>query len=254
MDGRSLLCLGVKASKTKKEFYYEDKFYNEWMAEWICRNIYQISQKVSAIYTEISFFIASDFSNRASTQYYLQQNLKQFKEHDILFQEANIIDDEITPAESVQLITEADVILLAGGPTLRQISSIRKYGLAPVLQRREGITIGISAGAINMAKQVVLAKDISDDIPELSIYEGIGLTDVNIEPHLGDASTEHLEEIRQAAYYAPIYGLYDESFILEVDRHQYFLAHVNYLHKSKKKSLLCLRKEGFSFYRTFFFS
>ena len=86
------------------------------MAEWICRNIYQISQKVSAIYIEISFFIASDFSNRASTQYYLQQNLKQFKEHDILFQEANIIDDEITPAESVQLITEADVILLAGGP------------------------------------------------------------------------------------------------------------------------------------------
>lgn len=167
--------------------------------------------------TQKFLFIASDFSNRASTQYYLQQNLKQFKEHDILFPEANIIDDEITPAE-------ADVILLAGGPTLRQISSIHKYGLAPVLQRREGITIGISAGAINMAKQVVLAKDISDDIPELSIYEGIGLTNVNIEPHLGDASTEHLEEIRQAAYYAPIYGLYDESFILEVDRHQYFFG------------------------------
>ena len=75
-----------------------------------------------------------------------------------------------------------------------------------------------------MAKRVVLAKDMSDDIPELSIYEGIGLTNINIEPHLGDASFEHMEEIRQAARYVPIYGLYDESFILEVNGDKRFFG------------------------------
>ena len=34
------------------------------------------------------------------------------------------------------------------------------------------IVIGISAGAINMAEKVVLAKDVEDNIPNLSIYKG----------------------------------------------------------------------------------
>lgn len=126
--------------------------------------------------------------------------------------------------KAVKLIEKADIIVLAGGPTLKQISSIHEYGLAPALRERQGITIGISAGSINMAKRVVLAKDMSDDIPELSIYEGIGLTNINIEPHLGDTSFEHMEEIRQAARYAPIYGLYDESFILEVNGDKRFFG------------------------------
>lgn len=130
----------------------------------------------------------------------------------------------IMPDKAVKLIEEADIIVLAGGPMLKQISSIHEYGLAPALREQQGITIGISVGSINMAKRVVLAKDMSDDIPELSIYEGISLTNINIEPHLGDASFEHTEEIRQAARYAPMYGLYDERFILEVNGDKRFFG------------------------------
>lgn len=59
----------------------------------------------------------------------------------------------IMPDKAVKLIEEADIIVLAGGPTLKQISSIHEYGLAPALREQQGITIGISVGSINMAKR-----------------------------------------------------------------------------------------------------
>ena len=75
----------------------------------------------------------------------------------------------------------------------------------------------MSTGSINMAKRVVLAKNLDENIPELSIYDGIGLVDINIEPHLDSASEEHINEIYEASHYATIYGIYDNTFIKIVD-------------------------------------
>lgn len=94
-----------------------------------------------------------------------------------------------------------------------QMEAIRNHGLIEALQQRNGITVGLSAGAINMAKKVVLAKDMEDGIPELSIYDGIGLVDFNIEPHLNSATREHIKDVEIAAKVAPIYGLHDEAFL-----------------------------------------
>lgn len=47
----------------------------------------------------------------------------------------------IMPDKAVKLIEEADIIVLAGGLMLKQISSIHEYGLAPTLQKQQGITI-----------------------------------------------------------------------------------------------------------------
>lgn len=80
--------------------------------------------------------------------------------------------------------------------------------------------MGLSAGAINCAKRVVLAKDESDNIPELSIYSGLGLVDINIEPHLDLTREKHLQEILEAAKHTEIIGLYDNSFI-RVDGTEY---------------------------------
>ena len=68
-----------------------------------------------------------------------------------------------------------------------------------------------------MVKRVVLAKDISDNIAELTIYEGIGLVDINIKPHLDSASEEQMKDIYEAAQFTTIYGLYDNAFIKILD-------------------------------------
>lgn len=158
-------------------------------------------------------FIASDFSGHSKTDRHTDAILNMFRDKGIVFNELQIIDDRITNDKAMQCIEKADVIWLSGGDTLKQIAYLKEYNLIPFLQRREGITIGMSAGSINMAKRVVLAKDINDNIPELAIYDGIGLVDINIEPHLNSANEDHIEEIHEASQFATIYGLYDNSFI-----------------------------------------
>lgn len=161
-------------------------------------------------------FVASDFGVHKRTAMYFNIFLNHFMEKDIHFEEAYIIDYEVTPAEAVSLIERADVVWLSGGPTLKQIRGIKDYKLVDALQKRHGITIGMSAGSINMAKKVVLAKDLSDNVPELTTYEGIGLVDFNIEPHLESASREHLMDVEIAAKISPIYGLHDGAFIEDI--------------------------------------
>ena len=131
-----------------------------------------------------------------------------------MFDHSTIVDYEITPEEANTLIQNADLVLLPGGSTLKQIASIREYGLEEALRDRAGVTFGISAGAINMAQRVVLAKNIN--------YNGIGLVDFFIEPHLNESTAAHIAEIQEGAKHAPIYGLYDESFILVVNGEKEF--------------------------------
>ena len=100
-----------------------------------------------------------------------------------------------------------------GGDTLEQIKNINEYGIIPNLQNRKGITIGISAGSINMAKNVVLARDIDDNIPDHSFYKGIGLVDINIEPHFDLNNTFHNKDIIEISKDNEITCLPDESFI-----------------------------------------
>ena len=140
-----------------------------------------------------------------------------FNNNGIVFNEVRVIDDSVTKEQALQYVSEADVKWLAGGDAFKQISYIKEYDLISALQNRDGLTIGMSAGSINMAKRVVLAKDRNDYNPELAIYEGIGLVDINVEPHLDSASEEHIKHIYEASQYATIYGLYDNSFIKVVD-------------------------------------
>jgi peptidase E len=157
--------------------------------------------------------IASDFTGHSKTVRHLNGFLSMFRENGIVFDEVHIIDDRITKEKALQYIQEAAIIWISGGDTLKQIAYLKEFNLIPALQNREGITIGMSAGSINMAKRVVLAKDINDNIPELSIYDGIGLVDINIEPHLDSASEKHMKEVYEASQYATIYGIYDNTFI-----------------------------------------
>lgn len=158
-------------------------------------------------------FVASDFTSHSRTDKHVKIFLDMFKNNNIIFNEFHVVDDRVTQQESLKYIEKADIIWLSGGDTLKQIKYLKDYNLISCLQNRNGITIGMSAGSINMAKRVVLAKDVEDNIPKLSIYEGIGLVDINIEPHLDSSSENHLNEILEASQFSTIYGLNDNSFI-----------------------------------------
>ncbi|MBP7403221.1 MAG: Type 1 glutamine amidotransferase-like domain-containing protein [Clostridia bacterium] len=162
-------------------------------------------------------FVASDFRLREKTRRYCDHFLALFREKGIVFDEVFIVDYGVSPAESAARIRSADVVWLAGGPTLTQMAHIREYGLGGALRSRDGLTIGMSAGSINMARRVVLARDVRDDVSETTVYEGIGLADIHVEPHWNEADAEHREDVRRAARIAPIHALHDDAFIVERD-------------------------------------
>lgn len=162
-------------------------------------------------------FIASDFSDHIKNDKYSNIFLNMFINNSIVFNKAYTIDNRISEAKAIEFIEGADVIWISGGDTLKQIEHMRKYNIIPALKKREGITVGMSAGSINMAKKVVIAKDLRENILELTIYDGIGLVDINIEPHLDITDEEHMKDIYEASRYTRIYGLCDEGFIKVVE-------------------------------------
>ena len=138
-----------------------------------------------------------------------------FGEIGVLFSGFQIVDHTVSPTQAEKYIRDAQVIWLSGGDTLRQIASFQEYHLRELLMGFDGIVIGMSAGSINMADRVVLARNIYDRSPQLEIYQGLGLVEINIEPHLDPVNAEHLDDILEASVHAPIYGLFDDSFILD---------------------------------------
>lgn len=161
-------------------------------------------------------FIAADFDTYENNDKYVNKLLKAFKEKNIIFNTINIIDNRLNSNVIKTKIKESNLIFLLGGDTLKQIKTINDLGLRTSINciKEKGIIMGMSAGAINLAENVVLARDLEDDIPELSLYKGLGFTDINIEPHCDFKNKEHWKDIIEASYNSEIVVMHDNAFII----------------------------------------
>jgi len=185
-------------------------------------------------------FIASTFSDIEKTDKYLNIMTNWFKNIDITFKEIYLINDLVAPLQAQEYINKSDIVFIMGGDTLLQIKNINNYNIISNLKNREGITIGISAGSINMADNVVLARDLDDNIPNHSFYKGIGLVNINIEPHFDLNNLKHNPDIIEISKVNKIICLPDESFIriendnIEIIGDYYMYDKEGNLHKNKE--------------------
>lgn len=151
--------------------------------------------------------IASSFDDYEKNDIYYSKTLKFFENIDIFFSNHNLIDSRIDVNIANELVLNSDIVFIMGGNPKNEMDSIKQYDLIDSLNKRKGITIGVSAGAINMASNVIY-KD-----SKILKYEGIGLTDINIYPHLDFDNLEFLKEIFEVSKYKKIVALPNESFI-----------------------------------------
>jgi len=140
--------------------------------------------------------------------------LDAFHSNGMSFNNISILDSRLKKYDMIENIKNSNIIFLLGGDTLKQIKSIKNYGLKKYIYDANKIVIGISAGAINMAKKVILAKDEDDNIPNLSIYNGIGLTDINIEPHCEFKNEKHWKDLEEASEIGKILLMHDNCYII----------------------------------------
>ncbi len=155
-------------------------------------------------------FIPTDFNDNYKNQIFLDLDLRIFSDIGINFDKAIIIDSKMNKERAKEEVETADVIFLWGGNTEEQIRNIKEYDLIPSLQIRDGVTIGISAGSINMSDDVVLVRCDKETL----FYKGIGLVDINVDPHFSFEDEKYIQNnLLPSSYGEKMICLTDESFI-----------------------------------------
>ena len=166
-------------------------------------------------------FIPTKFDDYGKNQMYLDLDLRLFNDIGINFDSAIIIHSKMNKEQAKREVETADVIFLWGGDTLEQIRNIQEYDLIPSLQKRDGATIGISAGAINMSDDVVFVRYGKETL----YYKGIGLVNINVDPHFSIEDDEYIQNnLLPSSHGKKLICLTDESIIRvsEINEIMYF--------------------------------
>lgn len=158
------------------------------------------------------------------------------------------ICDSRNGEEIIGNIDNYDMILLCGGHVPTENKFMKKINLKDKIQGFKGIVIGISAGSMNCASTVYAAPELKGEAidPNYERYiEGLGLTDINVLPHLQYIKTVTLDGMNMVEDIAfedskkkEIYGLVDGSYILVKDGKS-ILYGEGYLIKDGKMEQIC---------------
>lgn len=113
-----------------------------------------------------------------------------------------------------------DVIFLMGGNPINQIEIINKINLKNIINKAK-VVIGVSAGAINLSKEAIYFNDYSEKV---EMYDGIGLTDINVYPHFDITSEYFVEEVKMVSRLKSLIALPNNSFIKIDDKQIEFIG------------------------------
>lgn len=144
-----------------------------------------------------------------------------FEECNIPFERFEVIDSRMEASHAARLIEEASCVFLMGGHPGLQMQLLREMGLDIAIRGTAAAILGVSAGAINMAKH-------SLDIKESLVpYEGLGLGDITVKPHFEPENRQVLSDLLQISMELPICAMEDHSAIfVSGDR----IAHTGRIH------------------------
>lgn len=139
--------------------------------------------------TEKIVFVVSDgHQEHEKNMVYANIFFDSLKMVGIHFNEYCVLED-VTRDKASEYIAGADIVFLCGGRTSYQMKFFDEINLKELLENYNGIVIGQSAGAINMADVVYNSpEDLEQSDP--IIYPGLGLTNINIEPHFQYDTTD----------------------------------------------------------------
>lgn len=168
-------------------------------------------------------FIASNFDNIEKTVKNKNLLVEAFNKVGINFKCEYVVDKRVTKEEAKELLNKSNIVFLMGGDTYKEMQSINEYKIKDDITSRD-LIIGVSAGSLNQSKNVIYLDEYQDY--KLVKYEGLGLVEFNIYPHLDLKNEEFLKEIFTVSNDRPLIALPNESFIrCENDKIEY---HGNY--------------------------
>ena len=161
-------------------------------------------------------FISSDPDDYKNNENYASTIEKSLSLSGIKFNYSDVLDSR-NWLFSRSLIKNSDLVILLGGDPLTQMEFFNNIELKEKLKGYKGCLMGISAGTVNMASYVYCSKD--EDIEETLHYKGLGITNINIEPHFEVGNVERINNVLiPDSKQTPFIALPNESFIVIKDK------------------------------------
>lgn len=161
---------------------------------------------------KIVFVVSSGSLEHEKNMIYANILFQSLKMVGIEFKNYCVLENE-TRDRASEYISNADLVYLCGGDAYTQMEFFNEINLKELLTYYNGIVIGQSAGAINMAHKTFNSPESEEDVH--TVYEGLGLTNINIEPHFPPDDNEfQMNSILKESKKRIIYGQCNGSHIM----------------------------------------
>jgi len=148
-----------------------------------------------------------------------------FEECNMPFTRYYVIDNRTETSYATRLIHEASCVFLMGGHPGQQFRLICNKGLDAAIRDTSVAILGVSAGAINMAKRSLDTKESC--IP----YDGLCLADITVKPHFKRDDRQVLSTLLQISMDLPICAMEDESAIFVKDNRISYTGQIHWVNK-----------------------
>lgn len=99
--------------------------------------------------------------------------------------------DDRNKSDAEALVKSADLIILSGGKCLCQNKFFDGIGLKRLLKNHRGLTVGISAGAMNLCTTVANFPEEKIDLAEPRWFAGMGFFDGIVIPHFDGETAKY---------------------------------------------------------------
>ena len=145
-----------------------------------------------------TLFVCSDPELFDKTDFFANETKRIFENAGFLFGEFGILDRR-NEHKAPELISNAGLIILAGGHVPTQNRFFRKIGLRALLKDYSGILIGISAGSMNSAETVYAQPERDGEAVDPAYQRfipGLGLTKTMLLPHYQENRDDILDGLR----------------------------------------------------------
>ncbi len=165
-------------------------------------------------------YVASDSNSYNSNDSYANITFNSFKMSGLEFKNLVILDNR-TIEKADGILQSADLIYLAGGDTRKQMKFFKDIKLRKKLINLNKLIIGQSAGALNLSDEVYCSPDNIGELNEERYFEGLGLTQINIEPHYKTPTAMAWKDLQnillEDSKRRPFIALTDGSYIVDND-------------------------------------
>lgn len=143
-------------------------------------------------------FVCSDPDGHERTCHFASDTAAAFSLAGMPFSKFEVLDG-YNAWSARTLIYDSDFLVLGGGHVPTQNAFFQSFGMAEIMKGYSGAVMGISAGAMNMAKEVYLQPEEPGEGIDPNFRKfapGLGLTDVNVLPHYQKVKDDVLDGLR----------------------------------------------------------